>query len=134
MSGNSLELEWVLFVGLGSTGCTSVLRHLSQFLFCFGASFRLGRQEDAHEYLVALLDAMHEALLSVVQPKPSHEEAQTSAIYRIFGGVTVSQVCPICWTLNLSVADQNLASFILIVNLPIYICFALQRSAGALCY
>ena len=26
-------------------------------------SFRLGRQEDAHEYLVALLDAMHESLL-----------------------------------------------------------------------
>ncbi len=55
-------------------------------------SFRLGRQEDAHEYLVSLLDAMHEAILEGIHPKPPREVAQTSFIYRIFGGTCRSQV------------------------------------------
>ena len=55
-------------------------------------SFRLGRQEDAHEYLVSLLDAMHEAILAGIHPKPPREVAQTSFIYRIFGGTCRSQV------------------------------------------
>ena len=55
-------------------------------------SFRLGRQEDAHEYLVSLLDAMHEAVLAGIHPKPPREVAQTSFIYRIFGGTCRSQV------------------------------------------
>ena len=55
-------------------------------------SFRLGRQEDAHEYLVSLLDAMHEAILDSIHPKPPREVAQTSFIYRIFGGTCRSQV------------------------------------------
>ena len=59
-------------------------------------SFRLGRQEDAHEYLVALLDAMHEASLAPLHPKPPREVAETSLIYRIFAGTSRSQVpgCP----------------------------------------
>lgn len=55
-------------------------------------SFRLGRQEDAHEFLIALLDAMHEASIAGITPKPSPELAQTSFIYRIFGGRMRSQV------------------------------------------
>lgn len=55
-------------------------------------SFRLGRQEDAHEYLVALLDAMHESYISMCRPKPSPELSQTSMIYRIFAGRIRSQV------------------------------------------
>lgn len=55
-------------------------------------SFRLGRQEDAHEFLIALLDAMHEASIAGLQPKPPPELAQTSFIYRIFGGRMRSQV------------------------------------------
>lgn len=55
-------------------------------------SFRLGRQEDAHEFLIALLDAMHEASIAGLQPKPAPELAQTSFIYRIFGGRMRSQV------------------------------------------
>ena len=53
--------------------------------------FRLGRQEDAHEYLIALLDAMHESSLRGLSPKPSAELALTSFIYRIFGGRIRSQ-------------------------------------------
>lgn len=55
-------------------------------------SFRLGRQEDAHEFLIALLDAMHEASIAHMQPKPPPEVAHTSFIYRIFGGRMRSQV------------------------------------------
>ncbi|KAI7838812.1 hypothetical protein COHA_007427 [Chlorella ohadii] len=60
-------------------------------------SFRLGRQEDAHEFLIALLDAMHEASIAHMQPKPPPEVAHTSFIYRIFGGRMRSQVkCSEC--------------------------------------
>ena len=55
-------------------------------------SFRKGRQEDAHEYLVALLDAMHEAQVAGVQPRPPTAVAQTSLIYSIFAGRIRSQV------------------------------------------
>ena len=55
-------------------------------------SFRKGRQEDAHEYLVALLDAMHEAQVAGVQPRPPTDVAQTSLIYSIFAGRVRSQV------------------------------------------
>eukprot|EP00884_Botryococcus_braunii_P011307 jgi/Botrbrau1/20177/Bobra.0173s0075.1 len=55
-------------------------------------SFRPGRQEDAHEYLVGLLDAMHESSLWGLKPKPSLEVAETSLIYRIFSGKMRSQV------------------------------------------
>lgn len=61
-------------------------------------SFRLGRQEDAHEYLVSLLDAMHEAILADIHPKPPRELAQTSFIYRIFSGTCRSQVRMLCMT------------------------------------
>jgi len=54
-------------------------------------SFRSGRQEDAHEYLVGLLDAMHEGALAGLHPRPPRETAETSFIYRIFGGRLRSQ-------------------------------------------
>lgn len=52
----------------------------------------MGRQEDAHEYLVGLLDAMHEGVLAGVHPRPPRETAETSFIYRIFAGRLRSQV------------------------------------------
>ena len=54
--------------------------------------FRLGRQEDSHEYLRCLLDAMHEACLKSFKPKPAPEVAATSIINRIFGGKLRSRV------------------------------------------
>ncbi len=57
-----------------------------------GCSFRFGRQEDAHEYLVALLDAMHEAQLAAHKPKPPRALQETSMIFRIFAGKIRSQV------------------------------------------
>ena len=60
-------------------------------------SFRLGHQEDAHEYLIALLDGMHECIVQEVRPRPSPAVEQTTLIYRIFGGMIRSQVkCSSC--------------------------------------
>lgn len=57
----------------------------------------MGRQEDAHEYLIALLDAMHERSIAGLIPKPPPDIECTSFIYRIFGGRIRSQVkCTQC--------------------------------------
>ena len=77
----------------------------------FPRSFRLGRQEDAHEYLVALLDAIHECSIAGMNPKPAPELAHTSFVYRIFAGRIRSQVgggapslcfCALCWQVLLA--------------------------------
>uniref|UniRef100_A0A1D1ZU90 ubiquitinyl hydrolase 1 n=1 Tax=Auxenochlorella protothecoides TaxID=3075 RepID=A0A1D1ZU90_AUXPR len=61
-------------------------------------SFRLGRQEDAHEYLIALLDAMHEACVPRRAPgAPPPPGPPASFVTRIFGGVMASAVrCTSC--------------------------------------
>lgn len=59
---------------------------------CVRRSFRLGRQEDAHEYLRCVLDSMHEALLRSLQPKPPPDATAATFVQRIFGGRLRSQV------------------------------------------
>lgn len=54
--------------------------------------FRLGRQEDSHEYLRCLLDAMHESNLKPFKPKPPPDLVATTMVNRIFGGKLRSQV------------------------------------------
>ena len=55
--------------------------------------FKLGRQEDAHEYLRCLVDAMHEAWLKGLKgPKPPRELSTTTFVHRIFGGRLRSQI------------------------------------------
>jgi hypothetical protein len=70
--------------------------------------FRLGRQEDAHEYLRCVLDAMHEAFLKHIRPKPAPELAATTFVHRIFGGKLRSQVgcgwLELCRTTNWTAA------------------------------
>ena len=73
-----------------------ILEHYMYFLIP-GCRFKLGRQEDAHEYLIALLDAMHDRSISGMNPKPSRELEYTSFVYRIFGGKIRSQLkCTQC--------------------------------------
>lgn len=66
--------------------------------------FRLGRQEDAHEYLRCVLDAMHEAFLKHIKPKPPPELASTTFIHRIFGGKLRSEVGGCCCELPAALA------------------------------
>ncbi|CAG9467115.1 unnamed protein product [Pedinophyceae sp. YPF-701] len=56
-------------------------------------SFRLGRQEDSHEFLRCLLDQLHEACIRGLRPKPLPQRVQdTTFVSRIFGGRLRSQV------------------------------------------
>jgi len=55
-------------------------------------SFRLGRQEDSHEFLRCLLDKLHEASFKHLKPKPSQTVQDSSWVSRIFGGRLRSQV------------------------------------------
>jgi ubiquitin carboxyl-terminal hydrolase 36/42 len=62
-------------------------------------SFRRGRQEDAHEYLRGLIDALHEAHVSAAaaaagerEPLPAARLRADTAARRVFGGVARSQI------------------------------------------
>ena len=59
-----------------------------------GKAFRLGRQEDAHEFLRQLLDSMHRADLCRhgLPPTACGRRAETSTIHRVFGGYLRSQL------------------------------------------
>lgn len=63
-----------------------------------GKQFRHNRQEDAHEYLVQLLDCMHEEILKANSVKLSDGRiAETTVISRIFGGYLCNELrCPSC--------------------------------------
>jgi ubiquitin carboxyl-terminal hydrolase 36/42 len=58
----------------------------------FGKTFRPGRQEDAQEFALYLLESCHDALLRSVGSKVDARTAETSAIHQIFGGYLRSQV------------------------------------------
>ncbi|KXZ45918.1 hypothetical protein GPECTOR_49g502 [Gonium pectorale] len=64
----------------------------AQSLRLINKRFRLGRQEDSHEFLRCLLDAMHEACLKRFKPKPPPELVPTTFVYRIFAGKLRSQI------------------------------------------
>jgi hypothetical protein len=59
-----------------------------------GAQFVPGRQEDAHDFVHALLDACHVALLDALGGEARYDgaTAATSAVYHLFGGATRSTV------------------------------------------
>mmetsp|Transcript_2965 Transcript_2965/g.6481 ORF Transcript_2965/g.6481 Transcript_2965/m.6481 type:complete len:470 (+) Transcript_2965:124-1533(+) len=65
-----------------------------------GKQMRLGRQEDAHEFLIQFLDACHRSALKPVKDKNSEvplEVQRTTSIHQLFGGYLRSQVlCLTC--------------------------------------
>ncbi|KAI8322346.1 cysteine proteinase [Martensiomyces pterosporus] len=58
---------------------------------------RIGRQEDAHEFLRLLIDSFQRSLLHGVDPKIDRRIQETTLVHRIFGGYLQSQVtCSRC--------------------------------------
>ena len=84
---------------LNSSGRTIAPTALVKNLRALSKTFRKGRQEDAHELARCLLDAMHKKCVEVVKPKisPNSARAETSFVWKVFGGRLRSQVnCKTC--------------------------------------
>eukprot|EP00271_Cylindrocystis_brebissonii_P003409 TRINITY_DN14360_c0_g1_i1.p1 TRINITY_DN14360_c0_g1~~TRINITY_DN14360_c0_g1_i1.p1 ORF type:complete len:1345 (+),score=319.84 TRINITY_DN14360_c0_g1_i1:42-4037(+) len=78
----------------GVVGPTALVRGMRSI----SRSFRVGRQEDAHEYMRHLLEAVHLACLPpAVAKNPSAAAKANSFVQRCFGGMLRSQVkCTVC--------------------------------------
>ncbi|OAE18123.1 hypothetical protein AXG93_4101s1100 [Marchantia polymorpha subsp. ruderalis] len=87
---------------LTSSGRVVAPNKLAKNLRSISRSFRMCRQEDAHEYMRYLLEALHKCCIppelastSSSNPKPSQDK---SLVYKIFGGRLRSQVkCSVCY-------------------------------------
>ncbi|KAL3694055.1 hypothetical protein R1sor_007706 [Riccia sorocarpa] len=86
---------------LTSAGRVVAPNKLAKNLRSISRSFRMCRQEDAHEYMRYLLEALHKCCIppelassSTTNSKPSQDK---SLVYKIFGGRLRSQVkCSVC--------------------------------------
>ncbi|KAJ7979614.1 Ubiquitin carboxyl-terminal hydrolase [Quillaja saponaria] len=82
---------------LQSTGRILVPKDLVSNLRCISRTFRNARQEDAHEYMVNLLESMHKCCLPSGVPSESSSAYEKSLVHKIFGGRLRSQVkCQQC--------------------------------------
>ncbi|KAI4344278.1 hypothetical protein L6164_011524 [Bauhinia variegata] len=82
---------------LQSTGRILVPKDLVSNLRCISRNFRIARQEDAHEYMVNLLESMHKCCLPSGVPSESPGAYEKSLVHKIFGGRLRSQVkCQQC--------------------------------------
>ncbi|CAL0307069.1 unnamed protein product [Lupinus luteus] len=82
---------------LQSTGRILSPEHLVGNLRCISRNFRNARQEDAHEYMVNLLESMHKCCLPSGIPSESNGAYEKSLVHKIFGGRLRSQVkCQQC--------------------------------------
>ncbi|XP_077217490.1 ubiquitin-specific protease 23 isoform X2 [Tasmannia lanceolata] len=77
---------------LQSTGKILSPSHLVKNLRCISRSFRNCRQEDAHEYMVNLLESMHKCCLPYGVSSESPSAYEKSLVHKIFGGRLRSQV------------------------------------------
>ncbi|KAL0316470.1 UNVERIFIED_CONTAM: Ubiquitin carboxyl-terminal hydrolase 23 [Sesamum radiatum] len=85
---------------LQSTGRILEPKDLVSNLRCISRNFRNARQEDAHEYMVNLLESMHKCCLPSGLPSESPSAYEKSLVHKIFGGRLRSQVkcmqCSFC--------------------------------------
>ncbi|KAG1364374.1 ubiquitin carboxyl-terminal hydrolase 23 [Cocos nucifera] len=81
-----------VMVALQSTGKILSPSHIVKNLRCISRNFRNYRQEDAHEYMVNLLESMHKCCLPSGVPSESPSAYDTSLVHKIFGGRLRSQV------------------------------------------
>ncbi|KAH6828771.1 ubiquitin-specific protease 23 [Perilla frutescens var. hirtella] len=77
---------------LQSTGRILEPKDLVSNLRCISRSFRNARQEDAHEYMVNLLESMHKCCLPSGVSSESPGAYDKSLVHKIFGGRLRSQV------------------------------------------
>ncbi|TYG67179.1 hypothetical protein ES288_D05G057700v1 [Gossypium darwinii] len=77
---------------LKSTGRILAPNDLVSNLRCISRNFRNSRQEDAHEYMVNLLESMHKCCLPSGVPSESPRAYEKSLVHKIFGGRLRSQV------------------------------------------
>ncbi|KAG8949325.1 hypothetical protein FRC04_008928 [Tulasnella sp. 424] len=72
-------------------------RNISQKLPLIAKGMRLGRQEDAHEFLRYIIDGCQKVCLQRFLPKERPKHAENTWVHRIFGGKTRSRVaCKRC--------------------------------------
>uniref|UniRef100_A0A7N0UTJ4 Ubiquitin carboxyl-terminal hydrolase n=1 Tax=Kalanchoe fedtschenkoi TaxID=63787 RepID=A0A7N0UTJ4_KALFE len=77
---------------LHATGRSLAPKDLVSNLRCISRTFRNARQEDAHEYMVHLLESMHRCCLPKGVPSESPSAYEKSLVHKIFGGRLQSQV------------------------------------------
>ncbi|CAL9754683.1 unnamed protein product [Musa acuminata subsp. burmannicoides] len=86
-----------VITALQSNGKILSPSHLVKNLRCISRNFRNSRQEDAHEYMVNLLESMHKCCLPSGVPSESPGAYEKSLVHKIFGGHLRSQVkCTQC--------------------------------------
>ncbi|CAM6118723.1 unnamed protein product [Calypogeia fissa] len=84
---------------LASSGKVVSPQKMAKNLRSICRTFRMGRQEDSHEYMRYLLEALHKCCLPPELAKNSNSKSsqEKSLVYRIFGGQLRSQVkCTAC--------------------------------------
>ncbi|XP_039018320.1 ubiquitin carboxyl-terminal hydrolase 23-like [Hibiscus syriacus] len=77
---------------LQSTGRILAPNDLVSNLRCISRNFRNSQQEDAHEYMVNLLESMHKCCLPSGVSSESPSAYEKSLVHKIFGGRLRSQV------------------------------------------
>lgn len=77
---------------LQSSGRSLAPKDLVSNLRCISRTFRNSRQEDAHEYMVNLLESLHKCCLPTGIPSESQSAYDRSLVHKIFGGRLRSQV------------------------------------------
>ncbi|KAK9726244.1 hypothetical protein RND81_05G201500 [Saponaria officinalis] len=77
---------------LQSSGRSLAPKDLVSHLRCVSRNFRNARQEDAHEYMIHLLESMHKCCLPSGVQAESPGAYEKSLVHRIFGGRLRSQV------------------------------------------
>lgn len=80
-----------LFSSLGNISFKFLIVHLTKGIG-ISRNFRSCRQEDAHEYMVNLLESMHKCCLPYGVSSESPAAYEKSLVHKIFGGSLRSQV------------------------------------------
>ncbi|KAL6275001.1 hypothetical protein ACE6H2_025693 [Prunus campanulata] len=112
-------------LALQSTGRSLVPKDLVINLRCISRNFTKSRQEDAHEYMVNLLESMHKCCLPSGVPSESSSAYEKSLVHKIFGGRLRSQVkCLQC-----SCCSNKFDPF-LDLSLEIFKADSLQKALG----